>query len=173
MSLQDISPQQAKQMCDSGGAVLIDVREPAEHSSKHIPNSKLLPLGRISASDIEDSQQNLVIYCQKGMRGKKACEKLIKDNPKLKVFNIVGGIENWEQCGFDTQRGQSTVMPLDRQVQLSIGVLLLLFSALTMGVSFNFIWAVVVIGSGLVVAGSTGFCGLGRVIAMMPWNQRA
>jgi hypothetical protein len=28
------------------------------------------------------------------------------------------------------------------------------------------------VGAGLLVAGVTGFCGMARVLALMPWNRR-
>lgn len=171
MSVQEITPSQAKKMIDEQNAVLVDVREPAEHNAKHIPNAKLHPVGSISAKDIEDHEQTLLVYCQKGMRGKKACSKLLADNPNLQVFNISGGIESWEQNGLQTAQGTSNTLPLDRQVLLTVGILLLIFSTLVILSSSAFIWAVVFMGVGLVVAGSTGFCGLGRLLALMPWNQ--
>ncbi|WP_350309936.1 DUF2892 domain-containing protein [Pseudoalteromonas sp. SCSIO 43095] len=69
-------------------------------------------------------------------------------------------------------KGKKSVLPLDRQVQLSISTLLLLFSVFTLTVSSQFIWPIIFIATGLFVAGSTGFCGLARLIALMPWNQR-
>jgi len=172
MSVREITAQQAKEMIAKENAQLIDVREPAEHASLHIPESKLHPVGRISAKDIENKEQTLLIYCQKGGRGKSACEKLLNENPDLKVYNITGGIEHWQKSGFDTKKGDSNMLPLDRQVQLSIGIMLIVFSALALTVSNAFVWVTAIIGMGLFVAGSTGFCGMARVVAMMPWNQR-
>jgi rhodanese-related sulfurtransferase len=171
MSIREISPDQAKQMIEKQNAALVDVREPAEHASKHIPNARLHPVGNICASDISDHSQTLLIYCQKGMRGKKACEKLLADNPNLDVFNISGGIESWEQSGFETAQGTSKGMPLERQVQLSIGLLLLVFSILALSMSAAFTWVIALMGAALVFAGLTGFCGLARLLAIMPWNQ--
>lgn len=173
MSYQEITAQQAKQMMAQNNTVLIDVRENAEHVSKHIPDSRLHPVGKISDADIDEKEHALLIYCQKGMRGKKACEKLTEQNPSLKVYNIIGGIEGWESAGFDTQSTATNMLSLDRQVQLAIGILLLVFSTLSMSVSTAFVWAVAFMGVGLCIAGATGFCGLGRLIAIMPWNKRA
>jgi rhodanese-related sulfurtransferase len=172
MTVRQITAQQAKELIAKENAQLIDVREPAEHASVHIPDSKLHPVGRISAKDLENPEQALLIYCQKGARGKNACEKLLSENPNLNVYNISGGIEHWQQSGFDTQKGSSNMLPLDRQVQLSIGIMLIVFSALSLTLSTAFVWAVALIGMGLFIAGSTGFCGLARIVAMMPWNQK-
>jgi rhodanese-related sulfurtransferase len=172
MTVRHITAQQAKELMAKENAQLIDVREPAEHANVHIPNSKLHPVGKISATDIENTEQALLIYCQKGARGKNACEKLLSENPDLNIYNISGGIEHWQQSGFDTQKGNSNMLPLDRQVQLSIGIMLLIFSALALTISNAFVWVVAFIGMGLFIAGSTGFCGLARIVAMMPWNQK-
>lgn len=172
MLYKEVTAQQAKQILEAESALLIDVREPAEHASKHIAHSLLHPVSKISNADINNKQQALVIYCQKGMRGKKACEKLMSENPELKVFNITGGIEAWENAGLETQSSTGKVMPLDRQVQISIGIMLMAFSMLTLFLSSAFAWATAFIGLGLFIAGSTGFCGLGRIVALMPWNQR-
>ncbi len=170
MSFQEITPQQAMEIMNNEHAALIDVREPAEHANRHIPDSHLHPLGRISANALPPANK-LLIYCQKGIRSRKASEKILIDNPELNVFSIQGGIEAWEQAGLDTQAGKSNIMSLDRQVQLAIGCLVVIFSILALSVSGAFVWVTLAIGAGLILAGSTGFCGLGRVIAMMPWNQ--
>lgn len=159
-------------MLDTEDAVLIDVREPAEHWSKHIALSKLHPLSKISSEQLQDQDKVHIIYCLKGARGKKACEKLAQEQPSLKLYNIAGGIDAWEQAGLPLANTDKQILPLDRQVQISVGILLLAFSLLSTFVSSVFIWPMTLMGLGLCVAGITGFCGLGRVLAMMPWNQR-
>lgn len=152
--------------------VLVDVREPAEFNSRHIPNAKLHPLGSISAVQLaEYGDKTVLIYCQKGMRGQKACEKILQDNPHTKVVNLVGGIEAWQAAGFAVNEGTSNIFPLDRQVQITIGSLVLTFSLLGYFVNTHFIFASAFMGAGLLFAGISGFCGLARVLAKAPWNQ--
>lgn len=172
MAIKEISAAEAFQLMKNGDVGLIDVREPAEHASAHISNSKLHPLGTINETVINQEKKAHIIYCQKGGRGKNACEKLLSENPNLSLFNISGGIESWQEEGFDITKGKKSVLPLDRQVQLSISTLLLVFSVFTLTVSSKFIWPIIFIATGLFIAGSTGFCGLARLIAQMPWNQR-
>ena len=57
-------------------------------------------------------------------------------------------------------------------MQLTIGLCLLAASALAYFEGPFFLIFTALIGTGLVVAGSTGFCGLARVMGLMPWNQR-
>jgi predicted branched-subunit amino acid permease len=39
-------------------------------------------------------------------------------------------------------------------------------------VSLNFVWLAGFVGAGLVFAGVTDFCGMGLLMARMPWNRR-
>jgi len=57
--------------------------------------------------------------------------------------------------------------------------ILLAFAALAIGVVLG--WLVApefyllsgFVGAGLTMAGVTGFCGMARLLALMPWNRRA
>ena len=62
-------------------------------------------------------------------------------------------------------------LPLDRQVQLAVGIILLITLALAVLVHPAFVWMAAICGIGLAVAGLTGFCGLARILAHMPWNR--
>lgn len=161
-----------KQWLERGEALLVDVREPGEHRAAHIEGAHLLPLGRVSSHVLPNaSGKKLVVHCAKGGRGSQACEKLLAENPKLEIYNLEGGINSWSGSGLPVTTSGSRLLPLDRQVQLTIGTFLLAATALTYFVHPAFLLFVVLIGVGLAVAGLTGFCGMARVIASMPWNQ--
>jgi len=55
---------------------------------------------------------------------------------------------------------------------LTLGICLLAGAALAYVVDPAFLFVAVLIGAGLTIAGVTGFCGLARLMAIMPWNQR-
>jgi rhodanese-related sulfurtransferase len=170
--MQNISPQTAKQWLDGGEALLVDVREPAEHRAQSIPGSTLIPLSKICGSALPNLEgRKLIIHCLKGGRGASACQRLLSDNPALEVFNLEGGIHGWVEAALPTHQSQKYHLPLDRQVQLSIGVLLLSFLGLAWILSPAFLAGVAFIGLGLTLSGLTGFCGMARVLAKMPWNQ--
>ena len=58
-----------------------------------------------------------------------------------------------------------------RQVQLVIGVLALTGSVLALTVDKNFAIVPAILGAGLTLAGSTGWCGLAILLSKMPWNK--
>jgi rhodanese-related sulfurtransferase len=162
-----------KTWLDTGEAVLVDVREPAEHAAEHIPAATLLPLGKACLGALPcASGKKLVLHCRKGGRGTSACEKLLAEDPSLELYNLDGGIEAWRAAGFEVARTGKPMLPLDRQVQLAIGILLITATVLGYFVSSTFFVLPGLIGVGLSIAGMTGFCGLALLLAKMPWNQR-
>jgi rhodanese-related sulfurtransferase len=172
MKFKNISPQDARAMVALDEALLIDVREPGEFATKHIPGATLLPLGKVTASDLPKTDKKIIIYCLKGGRGNSACNKITSEDESLTIFNIEGGITAWEQAGLPVKQGDRTVLPLDRQVQLTIGSAVLLGSLATHFIDPAFLIIPAFFGAGLTFAGASGFCGLARVMAKMPWNQK-
>lgn len=172
MTVRNIDSSTVKRWIEQGEAVLLDVREPAEHAAEKIAGAQLLPLGKVSASTLPDvGGKKVVIHCRSGKRGGMACEKLLAEMPDLDVYNLEGGIASWGAAGFPVQASGTFFLPLDRQVQLSVGLLLIMASVLGYFYSSLFFIMTGLIGCGLTVAGLTGFCGLAMVLARMPWNQ--
>lgn len=96
-----ISATELKQWLDNDEAILIDVREPAEHASAHIKQATLIPLGDICQGKLPDpGNKKLVIQCKSGMRSSNACIKLLQEDPNITLFNLEGGITAWQQAGF-------------------------------------------------------------------------
>jgi rhodanese-related sulfurtransferase len=167
-TVKAVSAQRAMQLKQEG-ALFIDVREPAEFNNQHIFDAKLLPVGKIDAESLEQfDAQTIVIYCQKGIRGEKACKRIQQHKPSLNVFNLTGGIVAWQQEGLDTTKNSATTLNLDQQVKGIISTAMLLFCLLAVFVNSHFVWGAVAIGIGLIFAGLGGFA---RVIALAPWNR--
>lgn len=171
MPVQNVTAQDVKQWLDQGEAIIVDVREPAEHKSQFIPSAINVPLGKIAPEDVTKHPQKVVIHCQKGQRGQSACEKLLSINGQLEVYHLDGGIEAWAQQSMPVQTGTKKILPLDRQVQLTIGLGVLIASLLGYFYNPNIIFVSAFFGAGLTFAGLSGFCGLARVMAKMPWNH--
>ena len=94
---QQISQQEAKKRMDAGGALVLDVREPDEYNSGHIPGAVLLPLGTISetsaASVIGGKDAEVLVYCRSGNRSKNAAAALAElGSTGVCEF---GGINTW------------------------------------------------------------------------------
>ena len=169
MSVQTVNSATLRQWLEEGSAVLVDVREPAEHRSRNIAQARSMPLAKIDAAQLPKGGR-IVVHCLKGGRGASACDKLIRQNPNLEIYNLAGGIDAWAAAGLPT-RTAGFALPLDRQVQLTIGITLVVASGLVLFASPLFGVITGAMGLGLSIAGATGFCGLARVMAHAPWNR--
>ncbi|WP_426357363.1 rhodanese-like domain-containing protein [Pseudocolwellia sp. HL-MZ19] len=172
MKFKNATAKEVQQWLNDGEATIIDVREPAEFANKHIQGATLLPLGKITADDLPDTKNKIVIYCQKGARGNSACIKITEQNNDVVIYNLTGGIEAWEAEGNPVKQGKSKVLPLDRQVQITIGSLALLGSSTGYLYDPVFMFIPAFLGAGLLFAGLSGTCGLAIIMAKMPWNQK-
>ena len=171
-----ISPQALAQLYSSGqGIDLIDVRTPAEFQQVHVEFARNVPLSDLDPDQIVrarngSANEPLYVICQAGGRGQQACERFAKAGfPN--VINIEGGTAACETAGLPLVRGKK-VMSLERQVRITAGSLVLVGVALGSLVHPYLYGLSAFIGAGLVFAGLTDTCGMGMMLAKMPWNTR-
>lgn len=91
----EITPQEVQARLEKGEKLrIVDVREPAEWASGHIPGAKLIPLGSVEQRFHEfDPQQETIVVCRSGNRSGLACEWL--ESKGCKVVNMQGGMNMW------------------------------------------------------------------------------
>jgi rhodanese-related sulfurtransferase len=174
MSIATVSPREWHDAVQAGHAVeLIDVRTPVEFREVHVSVARNVPLDRLDLAQVtagrNGSSQPLYVICRSGSRGKQACERL-ESLGYTNVVNVEGGTQAWDQAGLPVVRGQEA-MSLERQVRIAAGSLVVLGSMLGVFVSPYWIGLVAFVGAGLVFAGITDTCGMGMLLARMPWNQ--
>jgi rhodanese-related sulfurtransferase len=172
MSISNINAETIAQWVANGEAVVIDVREPAEFASERIEGAVSIPLSRINCSSLSIAHgKKVVLHCRGGKRGMSACQKLSAEDPSVELYHLDGGLIAWKEAKLPVLTSNVKVLPLDRQVQLTVGLIVLIGSVLGYFVNPIFFLLTGFIGAGLAVAGLTGFCGLALVLAKMPWNQ--
>ncbi len=150
---------------------IIDVREYSEHAAERLPSAKLLPLSALDQHVNKiDPQQNAYILCRSGARATQAATKLAARG--ISDLTIVeGGLMAWKAAGLPVEFGTSKVWSLERQVRFTAGSIVLLGVLLAYFVHPYFIALSGFIGAGLVFSSVTDTCGMGMVLAKMPWNQ--
>ena len=176
MSIATITPKQLFERTQAGNGVeLIDVRTPVEFEEVHVDFARNVPLDRLEAAKLasgrDDSAEPLYVICRSGSRGKQACEK-IHAAGYTNVVNVEGGTQAWDQAGLPVVRGKKTIS-LERQVRIAAGSLVVIGVALGAFVHPAFLGLAAFVGAGLVFAGVTDTCGMGMLLARMPWNQVA
>ncbi len=86
---------------------------------------------------------------------------------------LEGGLDAWKAHGLPIQADRFQPIELMRQVQMTAGGLILIGAALGLLVHPAFWGLAAFVGAGLFFAGATGFCGMARLLALMPWNRKA
>ncbi|MCF6094995.1 rhodanese-like domain-containing protein [Microaerobacter geothermalis] len=91
--LIELQPNEFKEKMKSGQ--LIDVRTESEYRNGHIPGSINIPLHSLRRNMGKISKEKeVLLYCQSGMRSKKAAKILI-GKTKPVCYHLKGGISNW------------------------------------------------------------------------------
>ncbi|MCA1978372.1 MAG: rhodanese-like domain-containing protein [Thiobacillus sp.] len=87
-------------------ALILDVREPSEFASGHIPRAKHIPLGQLSERLHELDKfkgKPVLVNCRSGQRSARACGQLKKAGFET-VYNLAGGIMAWERAGLPIEK---------------------------------------------------------------------
>ncbi len=164
ISAHDLAEQLGRQC-----VAVIDVREPMEYASGHIAGSLNIPLSRLHRADLP--QGPLVLVCQSGNRSAKGLQTLLHRGHGQAIAELQGGLPTWQQAGLPVRKLANAPLPLMRQVQIAAGSLILLGLILSHAVAPAWIVLTWFVGAGLVFAGVSGFCGMARLLAVMPWNR--
>lgn len=152
-------------------ALLLDVRTPGEFAAEHIEGAVSLPLHALdeaAARATLPAGRPVVVVCRSGGRATMAAEKLAAWNLPASVLE--GGMNAWTAAGLPVKRGRG-VISLERQVRIVAGTLVLV-GVLGGWLIYPAIFGLAAfVGAGLVFAGITDFCGMGLLLARMPWNR--
>lgn len=160
-----------REWLQNGKAVLIDIREADEYAREHIPGARHLPLSGFNASDFDGEHDKIgVFHCASGNRTAGAANQLMQ-TAFAEVYLLKGGLQAWRAAGLPVNVNRKAPLPLMRQVQIVAGSLVVIGVVLGVLVSPWFHILAGFVGAGLAFAGITGFCGMARMLAAMPWNR--
>jgi len=175
-----ISASDFKTLLSSGDKVaIIDVRTAAEVDSVSLAGAAHFPLQTLSCAEVKGhldaqghrSEQPVYLLCASGQRAGRAAQQL-QNEVDCPLVIIEGGIGALDNAGASLQKGQGTIMSLERQVRIAAGSLVVIGVALGTLVNPWFYVLLGFVGAGLVFAGVTDTCGMGMMLARMPWNNR-
>lgn len=81
------------------GAVLLDVREPAEWDAGHADAATWIPMGEIEARHTElTTDTPAVVICRSGTRSGMVTQALVQAG--YDASNIAGGMQAWAEAGY-------------------------------------------------------------------------
>ncbi|MEQ8785863.1 MAG: rhodanese-like domain-containing protein [Pirellulaceae bacterium] len=173
--MKTITPKQLEAVLEQGESVeLIDVRTPVEFREVHITFARNMPLDALDPRELIDNRHGdadrpLYVVCRSGNRSSKACE-MFEACGFHNVYSVEGGTAAWDEAGLPVRRGKKAVS-LERQVRIAAGFLV--FTGVVLGYFLHPAFLILsgFVGAGLMFAGVTDTCGMGMLIARMPWNQ--
>jgi len=155
---------------------LLDVRSPGEFTAVHVPQARNIPLDQLDPALLDKRGiipgQPLYLLCQGGGRATRAAELLSRAGYSQATV-VEGGTAAWEKAGLPVTRGEGGVISLERQIRIAAGLLVTVGIALSLWVDPAFIFLAAFVGVGLIFSGVTDWCGLGLLLAKLPWNRRS
>ena len=152
---------------------ILDVRTPVEFAEVHVAQARSVPLDELKPGSLQlPKEQPVYLLCRSGQRATKAAEKFAKEGFTQPIV-IEGGTLAWIEANLPVMRGTAKVISLERQVRIAAGAIVFTGVLLAHFVNPHFIWLSGFVGAGLVFAGITDFCGMGLLLAKLPWNRRS
>ncbi len=162
-----------KEQLENGEIHLVDVREEMEFAGGRVSGANLLPLGELEERHQElDHSKPIYVMCRTGRRSTEAQKKL-RAMGFTNVVNVVGGIEAWKGENLPVERDEHAPWSIERQVRFTAGLLVFIGVVLSLLVRPYFIVIPGFVGFGLAFTATIDWCGMGMLIAKMPWNKRS
>jgi len=158
--------------------VIIDVRERDEYSAEHVEHSINVPLSNFASvapgvlKAVEDRE--IAFICHSGVRSAQAVNlaKGMGYQNEHTYSSYDGGLLEWKKIGNPViSSSASSSLPIIRQVHLTVGTLIIIFSVLGGLVNPLLSFVAAAMGAGLFFAGATGICAMANVLSIMPWNK--
>jgi len=105
MAINEISVNELTTLVQNGSLV-VDVREPDEYESGHIPGAILVPLSTVLSNTSEfESDETVYVVCRSGGRSMQACE-MLHEVGVSNVVNVAGGTMGWISLGNEIVTGE-------------------------------------------------------------------
>ncbi len=170
--IKQASVHEINELLDGGGECqVIDVREFSEFNSERIADAQLMPLSNFEKhADEIDHTKPVYLMCRSGNRAKQAAEKLARKG-FTDIHVVEGGMLAWKEASLPVVKGESKIWSLERQVRFAAGVFVLTGIMLGTFLTPYLYLLTAFVGAGLVFSAVTDTCGMGMLLARMPWNK--
>ena len=170
---KSITAKELESLQEAGDVLILDIREQDEFNREHIPGARCVPLSGFNPDKLaenHDKESIVVFHCQSGNRTHQAREKLAATGFD-QVCILEGGLSAWKKSAGETKGCEKAPLPLMRQVQIIVGAMVLL--GIVLGYLFSPLFALIsaFFGAGLLFAGISGYCGLAKVLLLLPYNR--
>lgn len=101
--MKEVTVTQLRELGSS--ANVVDVRQPDEYTSGHVPGAVSIPLAMVPLRHSElDKSEPVYLICEAGGRSAQACAYL--EGLGFDAVNVGGGTGMWRALGFDLNAGE-------------------------------------------------------------------
>jgi rhodanese-related sulfurtransferase len=116
LTATEIPPERAREAIDQG-ALVLDVREPAEFLARHVAGAKSVPRGMLELKAAADSpvsdpelaghrEEQVVVYCTKSPSARSLfAAQTLATLGYTNVSVLEGGLNAWGEAGLPTEEG--------------------------------------------------------------------
>jgi rhodanese-related sulfurtransferase/transcriptional regulator with XRE-family HTH domain len=109
--MKTVGAREAEALLVAGGVDLVDVREPREWASGHLPGARLVPLDTLRGDPRAALPRDKVLFvCAKGGRSLTAA-KVAEQQGFTEVYSLEGGTEGWAAAGLPLELPPPSLAP--------------------------------------------------------------
>lgn len=93
----NVKPSEAITLINRSNAVVLDVRDDAEFANGHIPDAVHIPVAdlEVRIGELKKyANKPILVYCQSGVRGGKACN-ILRKAEFTQLHHLQGGLNAW------------------------------------------------------------------------------
>jgi rhodanese-related sulfurtransferase/transcriptional regulator with XRE-family HTH domain len=116
--IRTVSPQEAQELIAKGDLDVVDVREPHEWATGHVPGARLVPLGGLRTNPEGAKLGSRVLFlCERGGRSRHAAE-IAEARGIADVYTLDGGTLGWRAAGLPIQEPETPFVAEDAAPEL-------------------------------------------------------
>ena len=168
----DVPVITVEELAELDAVELIDVRPSVDYRRRRAVHAKNVPehtLDQFVTDREETADQPIYVICERGVASMRAAQQLYRAGLTA-VYSVEGGTAAWEAAQLPVIRAPKA-FSLERQVRILAGLIILAGSALAYWIHPAWVALPAFIGAGLAFAGLSNACGMGMMLAKMPWNR--
>ncbi len=102
----EIGTLEATRLLNQATTLVLDVREPQEFASGHLPRARHIPLGELPKRLGEIGkykEKPVLVTCRSGPRAGAAC-RMLKRAGFTSVYQLKGGLAAWQQASLPVEK---------------------------------------------------------------------
>jgi rhodanese-related sulfurtransferase len=94
-----VTPEEACRLLSEGAVAVVDVRDPGEFASGHLPGARSVTLAQLRSEPHGLLSDGLLFVCAGGVRSETAA-RFAAQHGYSRIYSLNGGTRSWLRAGF-------------------------------------------------------------------------